>query len=169
MGRQLSLQRVERALLHGQLLLLPGVLAVGLAGGGGQLLGVLAQLRGLGGGVGAGVVGQAGGLLLLFRQSHLSQGWGRSGGKHGLEAQLDLIVRALQDQTRRLDAALRLDMPLPPCAPLIPSPLRRLSVPHWYWLVAGPPGPQRWNGWVWISVSPSADSSAAEWFGVRPT
>lgn len=65
----------------------------------------------------------AGGLLLLFRQSHLSQGWGRSGGKHGLEAQLDLIVRALQDQTRRLDAALRLDMPLPPLHPQPGRPL----------------------------------------------
>lgn len=65
----------------------------------------------------------AGGLLLPFRQSQLAQGWGRSGGRHGLEAQLDLIVRALQDQTRRLDAALRLDMPV---APLHPQPGRPL-------------------------------------------
>ena len=65
----------------------------------------------------------AGGLLLPFRQSQLAQGWGRSAGRHGLEAQLDLIVRALQDQTRRLDAALRLDMPV---APLHPQPGRPL-------------------------------------------
>lgn len=66
----------------------------------------------------------AGGLLLPFRQGRLSQDWGRAGGgRHGLEAQLDLIVRALQDQTRRLDAALRLDLPV---APLQPEPGRPL-------------------------------------------
>lgn len=65
----------------------------------------------------------AGGVLIAFRESRIAQGWDRRGDAHGLEAQLDLIVRALQDQTRRLDAALRLDMPVAPLHPVAGRPL----------------------------------------------
>lgn len=65
----------------------------------------------------------AGGVLIPWRDSAPVQDWGTGGGRHRLEAQLDLIVRALQDQSRRLDAALRLDLPLAPLAPEAGRPL----------------------------------------------
>jgi hypothetical protein len=61
---QLGLQRLMGIGLNGQLPLLVGQLGLGELLRVGQALGSLAQLLGFGSGVGAGVVGLAGGLLL---------------------------------------------------------------------------------------------------------